>query len=177
MNNDYEITPSSIIKDAIQSIEGENKKQHLDLIKNYEKLVEINIRNIKRIMNNETNKAFIIYNYGMLIELFLKMVLLERSTLTIQEIGDTRHKIPNLFEKIKYKCVDKTIKGKCEKIRDRSSLVKMSNGNKIDYNNYMDFRYNHKVGEYDLIFINEISDNDIKYIKEVLECIESVMKN
>lgn len=174
-NNKINIS-SSLISSVINTAENDGQNKRQELIENYEELVILNIKNLKRIIENETNKSFIMYNVGLLLELFYKMVLIEDSAMAIEKIGELNHNLSEIYKNIEEKCNNNLIKSICEKIKRRASLIKMSNGNGINYNNYHDFRYNHEIGDYNLLFIDKINDKDIKYIKEVLECIESIMR-
>lgn len=75
MQNNIDINLSShTIGNIINEIEEEEKSKIYIIIDNYEKLVKANINNLKRTLDNENNKSLIVYNLGLLIELFLKMI-------------------------------------------------------------------------------------------------------
>lgn len=182
MQNNYDINSSSPISNNILNLittkEQEEQNKYYKLIDNYERLVKSNVDNLKRMLNTETNKSVIIYNFGLVIELFLKMILLKLNILNIEEIGESSHNISNMFKEIIEKCNNSQIKEMCQHIKERAALIKQNNNSskKINYNDYIDFRYNHPKGKLDLIFTDDIDKNDIKHIKEVLGCIELIMK-
>ena len=173
-NKDINLNFSTI--DFIESIEEVEQIKYHRLIENYENLVKSNIKNLYNLLNNEKNKPIIIYNLGLLLELFLKMILLKMRIPEGKEIWKYNHKIAEMFKVIIEKTNDSQLKTICQKIKERASSIKQSNGNKVDYNCYPDFRYNHKKENFDLIFTNKINEEDIKHIKEVIECIELVMR-
>ena len=173
-NKDINLNFSTI--DFIESIEEVEQIKYHRLIENYENLVKSNIKNLYNLLNNEKNKSIIIYNLGMLLELFLKMILLKMRIPEGKDIWKYNHKIAEMFKVIIEKTNDSQLKTICQKIKERTSTIKQSNGNKVDYNCYPDFRYNHKKENFDLIFNDKINEEDIKHIKEVIECIELVMK-
>lgn len=177
MQNNKDIDFSTI--DFIESIEKNEKIEQTNfyrLIENYENLVKSNIKNLRYLLTNEKNKSVVIYNLGLLLELFLKMILLKMRIPEGKEIWKYNHKIEEMFRVIIDKSVDSKLKTICQRIQDRASTINQSNGNKVDYNCYPDFRYNHKKNNYDLIFTDKINEEDIKHIKEVIECIELVMR-
>lgn len=167
---------SSTIDNVIDSIGTQDDEKYYKLIENYEVLVNANINNVKILLTNEKNKSVIMYNFGLLLELFLKMILLKSCNQDVRRIGDTNHVISNMFKIIFEKCNNSIIIEKCKYIKDRIALIEISKGKKIDYNDYADFRYNHAKGSKNLIFTDSINEKDKKHIREALECIESVMK-
>lgn len=177
MQNSIDINLSShTIDNIINEIEEEEQSKLSKIINNYEKLVNANINNLKRMLDNENNKSVIVYNLGLLIELFLKMILLKFGLSDISEIGEYNHQISDMYKFIFDNIKESKVKRVCENIKERSSIIRQSNGYKVNYNDYTNFRYNHKKDEFDLIFDEEININDIKHIREVIECIESIMK-
>lgn len=176
-NIDTNINLSSTdIEKIINKIEEDEKTKFYKLIENYENIVKANISNLKRMLDSEKNKSIIIYNFGLLIELFLKMILLKLGLADMSEIVKYNHRISDMYKTIFNIAEESELKKVCKNIKDRSSLIRNSNGDRVNYNEYTDFRYNHKKEDITLIFEEKISKNDIKYIKEVIECIESLMK-
>lgn len=150
MNKDIDFSTT----DFIESIEKNEKIEQIKfyrLIENYENLVKSNIKNLSNLLNNETNKSVVIYNLGLLLELFLKMILLKMRIQEGKEIWKYNHKIDEMFKVIIDKSVDSQLKTICQRIQDRASTINESNGNKVDYNRYPDFRCNHKKNNFDLI--------------------------
>lgn len=177
MQNNIDINLSShTIGNIINEIEEEEKSKIYIIIDNYEKLVKANINNLKRMLDNENNKSLIVYNLGLLIELFLKMILLKYGLADISEMGKYNHRISDMYKFISDNIEESELKRVCKNIKERSSIIRQSNGDKVNYNDYANFRYNHKKDEFSLIFDEEINKNDIKHIREVIECIESIMK-
>lgn len=160
----------------INTIEEDEKAKLYRLIENYENIVKANISNLKRMLDREKNKSIIIYNFGLLIELFLKMILLKLGLADVSELVKYDHHISDMYKTILNSTEGIELKRVCKNIKERSSLIKKSNGDKVNYNEYPDFRYNHGKEETSLIFDDEISKSDIKHVKEVIECIESLMK-
>lgn len=166
----------SFFENEIIKIEKEKQLKLHAIIKNYKKLVKANVRNLERMIDYEKNKSIIVYNLGLLIELFLKFILLRFGFSNFDELGNYKHNISTMFRIILDNSSDSKLIKICEQIKERASLIKQSDGNKVNYNNYTDFRYNHKKDKLELIFIDDITENDIKYLKEVIECIKLLMK-
>ena len=104
------------------------------------------------------------------------MILLKFGSADISEIGEYNHQISDMYKFIFDNIKESELKRVCKNIKERSSIIRQSNGDKVNYNDYANFRYNHKKDEFSLIFEEEINKNDIKHIREVIECIESIMK-
>ena len=168
--------PSTDIEKIINTIEEDEKAKLNILIENYENLVKANINNLNRLLDIEKNKSIILYNFGLIIELFLKMILLKLDFSNINEILKYNHNISEMFKVILNNSENLMLKRVCGNIKHILTLIKKANGDNINYNEYSDFRYNHKKYEINLIFEDDINETDIKHIKEVLECIELLMK-
>lgn len=169
---------SSLVENVVTSYVNDDNENFDLLIHNYELQVNSYVKLLEQLLTYETNKSVIVYNFGLLLELFLKMILLKLNISTVYETCAFRHKIINMFNKLleEKNCLDLKLKNDIEYIRTRISLIESSKGKSFDYNNYPDLRYNHKLDSLDLIVIDKINKNDIKHIKEVLQCIESIMK-
>ena len=167
---------SDIIDDTITRAIEEENQQYFALIDNYERLIKENINILEKIIDIEISKSLLLYNYGTIIELFLKMILLKLNLIDIQKIADMDHNISEMFKLIIEKCNDQSLITSLRYIKSRMALLKYSNNNTINMNDYPHFRYNHQKGNYNLIFTENISNNDIKHIKEAIECIKSLMK-
>lgn len=162
------------IIDTNTPIEEAEQLKYDKLLKNYKELVIININNVERVINTEKNKAFIIYSFGLSLELFLKMILLKYITSDIKRVSSYSHNILEMLNVI-IKSNQIHIKRYCEEINDYLSKIKIANRN-IDYKKYTDYRYNHKSDSMDLMCEEEINDKDKNSIKEVLNCIRQVME-
>ncbi len=167
---------SSIIDDTITYVIEEENQRYIELVENYERLIKGNINILEKIIENEDSKSLLLYNYGTIIELFLKMILLKLNLIDIKKIGDMDHNISEMFKIIIEKCDDQSLIAKLRYIKSRMMLLKNSDNHTINMNDYPDFRYNHQKGNYNLIFTEKISTYDIKHIKEAIECIKSLMK-
>lgn len=164
------------INDISNVIENDEQQKFCELIINYDKLISDNISILNIMLDDIKNKAIIVYNFGLVIELFLKMILLKYGLANILDISKYNHNISDMYNDIFKSNINPKIKKICSNIKDRATLIKQSNGNTVNYNDYANFRYNHKKRESDLIFNEDIKNDDIKHIKEAIECIEKIMK-
>lgn len=168
---------SSFVENVVTSYIKDDNISYDLLVHNYELHVNSYVKLLKQLLTYETNKSVIVYNFGLLLELFLKMILLKLNISTVDETCAFRHRIIDMFNKLlEEKNLDLKLKKNIEYIRARISLIESSKGKRIDYNNYPDLRYNHKLDSLDLIITDMINEHDIKYIMEVLQCIELIMK-
>lgn len=176
MNNSFiNIDKLPDIVDLPIKAEEELELKRIRLIKNYNELININMDNLNDIIDKYNNKSFVIYNLGMLIELLLKMILLKYNLCSLEKICESKHIISEMFKRVIDNCNDKNVCTICEEIKDIITHIKSDNGNNINFNEYMNYRYNHMINDYELLCTNSISSNDLKYIKEVLRCIKSIM--
>lgn len=176
MKSNININLTAANSDIINDAAGQEQDKQYKIIENYERLVKSNIDNLNRILDNETCKALIIYNFGLVLELFLKMTILKLGKSSLEEIGSLEHQISIMFQKVIDGSDDLSFKNVCKYIKDRMTLIKYPNGNRVDFDTYADFRYNHLKGQQELIFTEDITTSDIKHIKEALKCIESVIQ-
>ena len=170
--NEYSIN----LQNAINKSEKEEQNKFYILIKNYKNLVNVNIKILRLIIINTNNKSTAIYHLGFLIELFFKMILLDSGIQDIMGTCSLNHHVFNMYQMIMDYIQETTIKEACSNIMERASLICYSNGNRINLDEYANFRYNHRKNEMGLIFTEEINGNDKKHIEEVIECIKSIMK-
>lgn len=176
MQNETDISISNdVVENILNRIEDDEKTKIYKLINNYVMIVQSNLRNILHMLDCEKNMAIIVYNFSLLLELFLKMTILKLGFDDVPGIGKYEHNISNMFNTIFDNIVEPDIRNIYVFIKERASLIKQLTGDNVNYNSYADFRYNHKRGELELIFADVIGKNDIKYIMEAVECIKLLM--
>ena len=157
------------------NVEEELNIKLAKLVNNYKELIVINLDNLDNIINRFNNKSFIIYNLGMLIELLLKMLLLKYRLRNLEEVYNLKHVISEMFRIIIDNCQDRNVSTICEEIKNIIARIKKDNNHNVNFNEYTEYRYNHVKKEYDLLCNNSITNNDLKKIKEVIRCIESII--
>lgn len=163
----------SIFSEKVEELSNRNKNS---LINNYVVLININLNILEKLVEKERYKSVIIYQFGTVIEIFFKFVLLDSSSLELEKISNLKHNIPEILNSIKDNCIDYNLINTCDYINDLSKRIKKDDNKDINYIEYPNFRYNHNKDSFDLLFTKEITSKEINYIEEVIKCIKSVMK-
>lgn len=156
--------------------EEEKQEELYKLIENYETLVELNLKILRELLKNENNKSIIVYYTGLVIELVFKMIILKSGISIGERIGDYEHHISKMYDDILKKSMESDIKNICMNIKDRAALINYSDGKTVQYDEYTNFRYNHRKEKLNLIFTEKINEREKKHVEEVIECIELIMK-
>ena len=136
--------PSSNNLEIIDSARKNANKKLESLVLNYKKIVEINIKILQDLIDNYKLKPVILYHFGFVLELSIKMILLKYNISNIEETTALGHKITELFKKIENNSNDNKIKTIFEDIQSQKNLIHNDKGKIIDYDNYADYKYNNK---------------------------------
>ena len=151
----------------IQDITNSSAKDILDEIKdNYKMLKDDACKILNVSLNNSLSKPTIYYNLHFYVEISIKYYLLVMSELNLKEVENYGHNIYRLIE------VSKKYNVSFEKLRFLLDKLKDKSNKKVDLSKYYNYKYNKEIGETPLIFEPEISSNEKKNVKEVIEWLD-----
>lgn len=148
----------------VQDIACNNVNKILDDIKeNYKLLKGDAYKLLTASLNYNLTKSTIYYNLLYYVEISIKYYLIVASELNVEDVERYGHDIYRLVAVAKQFNVSfEKLKFLLDKIKDKSSK-------KVDLLKYYNYKYNKEIGETPLIFEPEISRNEIKNVKEVIE--------
>lgn len=137
------------------------------IIDNYFILETNTIKVLDYCINNGIMKSLIFYNLFYYVEICLKLKLALDCLLSLEDIENLGHNIYEMMNKISeinfigFKYILRRLKDK--------------NNQNLNFSKYSDFRYNKSIGTDYLIFDNKFTDNDEKYVRDVIEWLDSHM--
>lgn len=148
----------------IQDIACNNVNKILDNIKDNYKLLKCNAYNLViASLNYNLTKSTIYYNLLYYVEISIKYYLIVASELNVEEVEKYGHDIYRLIS------LAKQFNNSFEKLRFLLEKIKDKSNKKVDLSKYYNYKYNKGIGETPLIFEPEISSNERKNVKEVIE--------
>ena len=148
----------------IQDIACNNVNKILDDIKDNYKLLKCDAyKLLTASLNYNLNKSTIYYNLLYYVEISIKYYLIVASELNVEEVEKYGHDIYRLV------AVAKQFNVSFEKLRFLLDKIKDKSNKKVDLSKYYNYKYNKEIGETPLIFEPEISSNERKNVKEVIE--------
>ena len=151
----------------IQDITNSSANDILDEIKdNYKMLKDDACKILNVSLNNSLSKPTIYYNLLFYVEISIKYYLLVMSELNVEEVEKYGHDIYRLL------AVAKQFNVSFEKLRFLLDKLKDKSNKKVDLSKYYNYKYNKEIGETPLIFEPEISSNEKKNVKEVIEWLD-----
>ena len=148
----------------IQDIACNNVNKILDNIKDNYKLLKSDAYNLAiASLNYNLTKSTIYYNLLYYVEISIKYYLIVASELNVEEVEKYGHDIYRLI------ALAKQFNISFEKLRFLLDKIKDKSNKKVDLSKYYNYKYNKEIGETALIFELEISSNERKNVKEVIE--------
>ena len=148
----------------IQDIACNNVNKILDNIKDNYKLLKSDAYNLViASLNYNLTKSTIYYNLLYYVEISIKYYLIVASELNVEEVEKYGHDIYRLI------ALAKQFNISFEKLRFLLDKIKDKSNKKVDLSKYYNYKYNKEIGETPLIFEPEISSNERKNVKEVIE--------
>lgn len=148
----------------IQDIACNNVNKILDNIKDNYKLLKCDAYNLViASLNYNLTKSTIYYNLLYYVEISIKYYLIVASELNVEEVEKYGHDIYRLIALVKQ------FNNSFEKLRFLLDKIKDKSNKKVDLSKYYNYKYNKEIGETPLIFEPEISSNERKNVKEVIE--------
>ena len=148
----------------IESIVCNSVNRILDDIKeNYKLLKDDAYKLLNASLNYNLTKSTIYYNLLFYVEISIKYYLIVVSELNVEEVEKYGHNIYRLIAACKQYDVS------FEKLRFLLNKIKDKSNKKVDLSKYYNYKYNKEIGETPLIFETEISSNERKNVKEVIE--------
>lgn len=148
----------------IQDIAWNNVNKILDNIKDNYKLLKCDAYNLViASLNYNLTKSTIYYNLLYYVEISIKYYLIVVSELNVEEVEKYGHDIYRLI------ALAKQFNNSFEKLRFLLDKIKDKSNKKVDLSKYYNYKYNKEIGETQLIFEPEISSNERKNVKEVIE--------
>lgn len=148
----------------IQDIACNNVNKILDNIKDNYKLLKCDAYNLViASLNYNLTKSTIYYNLLYYVEISIKYYLIVASELNVEEVEKYGHDIYRLI------ALAKQFNNSFEKLRFLLNKIKDKSNIKVDLSKYYNYKYNKEIGETPLIFEPEISGNERKNVKEVIE--------
>lgn len=148
----------------IQGIACNNVNKILDNIKDNYKLLKSDAYNLVIVsLNYNLTKSTIYYNLLYCVEISIKYYLIVVSELNVEEVEKYGHDIYRLI------ALAKQFNISFEKLRFLLDKIKDKSNQKVDLSKYYNYKYNKAIGETPLIFESEISSNERKNVKEVVE--------
>ena len=148
----------------IGNIVCNNVSKLLDDIKsNYKLLKDDAYKLLIASLNYNLTKSIIYYNLLFYVEISIKYYLIIASELNIEEVEKYGHDIYRLI------AIAKQYNASFDKLRFLLDKIKDKSNKKVDLSKYYNYKYNKEIGETPLIFEPELSSNERKIIKEVIE--------
>lgn len=148
----------------IQDIACNNVNKILDNIKDNYKLLKCDAYNLViASLNYNLTKSTIYYNLLYYVEISIKYYLIVASELNVEEVEKYGHDIYRLIS------LAKQFNNSFEKLRFLLEKIKDKSNKKVDLSKYYNYKYNKEIGETPLIFEPEMSSNERKNVKEVIE--------
>lgn len=148
----------------IQDIACNIVNKILDNIKDNYKLLKCDAYNLViASLNYNLTKLTIYYNLLYYVEISIKYYLIVASELNVEEVEKYGHDIYRLI------ALAKQFNNSFEKLRFLLDKIKDKSNKKVDLSKYYNYKYNKEIGETPLIFEPEISGNERKNVKEVIE--------
>lgn len=148
----------------IQDIACNNVNKILDDIKdNYKLLMVDAYKLVIASINYNLTKSTIYYNLLYYVEISIKYYLIVASELNVEDVEKYGHDIYRLV------VVAKQFNVSFEKLRFLLDKIKDKANKKVDLSKYYNYKYNKEIGETPLIFEPEMSSNERKNVKEVIE--------
>ena len=141
------------------------------VLDNYAKILYDSKKILIISLEKDICKPLVIYYLFFIIEISLKLYLLNFST--IEEVDKCVHNITRLTQKINENKKDLNFKDLYSMLKKFKNLKKQN----INFDKYYDFKYNRGVEEADLIFEQEVSKEDKRTIMEVLRWMDSNLLN
>lgn len=148
----------------IQDIACNNVNKILYNIKDNYKLLKCDAYNLViASLNYNLTRSTIYYNLLYYVEISIKYYLIVASELNVEEVEKYGHDIYRLIS------LAKQFNNSFEKLRFLLEKIKDKSNKKVDLSKYYNYKYNKEIGETPLIFEPEISSNERKNVKEVIE--------
>lgn len=148
----------------IQDIACNNVNKILDDIKDNYKLLKSDAYTLViASLNYNLTKSTIYYNLLYYVEISIKYYLIVASELNVEEVEKYGHDIYRLI------ALAKQFNISFEKLRFLLDKIKDKSNKKVDLSKYYNYKYNKVIGKTPLIFEPEISSNERKNVKEVIE--------
>ncbi len=111
------------------------------------------------------------YNLLFSVEIALKFYL--SRFLNIDEFENIGHNVYQLIDKVEY--VEKS--RRLEELKEMLRNFRDKNNRYLHYEHYYDYKYNHKIGNNELIFDFNISEKDRVCIEEVIEWLKNLIQS
>ena len=155
----------SDIKNDNFSIENESLKSLECIVDNYNVLIKDEFFIMDKLELINISKPKLLYEIFFCMELLLKLYLIKETEKNLDEIGRYRHNIDNMINELKSRDSMSDI----DTVYNLLKKFKNKNEQRISFNEYYHFKYNHKPGSKELMFPYSLEDDEIKIIKEVIE--------
>ena len=166
INRDKEIKLNKI-PDNFNEFSIKAEKLVDDAFKNY-KIIYYDALNILNLsLNNNISKPLIMYNFIFFVEIALKFYL--SKFLSIDKFENKRHDIYQLVDMAN----NQENSVNFEELKEMLKKFKNKNNQNLEYKVYYNYKYNHKIGEQELIFDYNINEKDKNRIEEVVEWIKN----
>lgn len=149
------------LPNSLSSIASEINKK---IINSYMNIKSDALKMLNCCLENRISKPLTIYQLFYYIEISFKLKLLESSYMKLTEIDACKQNICMLMKHLK-DIMDINFSGFMYRIKK----IKNKDGVTVDFLHYYDFKYNREFNSINLIFNSELTEDDIKQIKDVIK--------